>query len=238
VEKLVRIVSQKFMARSKRNLWPLLLVLALVVIYFWRHGPVSQRPVPVPNPGLETLDGCPMEGDASGPAVRQLNRLKNRFAAPEPQQIDPSVTLAALLEPGDDRARWNDQLAAEITGYVWDVKVGGVETVNCRASDPQHRDTHIELVLDPMNGSELHRIIVEVTPRMRVVAEQRSEDWSTGALRDHFQGRWVRVTGWLLFDSEHADQSLNTAPRRSRDWRATAWEIHPVTSIELASRPR
>jgi hypothetical protein len=179
-----------------------------------------------------------MAGDASSPSVRDLNLLKNRYTAPEPQQIDPGVTLAAMLEPGEDTARWNDRHAAEITGYVWDVKIGGVETVNCHATDPQGRDTHIELVLDPMNSAEIRRVIVEVTPRWRSIVEQRGEDWSTSALRDHLQGRWVRVRGWLLFDSEHASQSLNTAPDRPRDWRATAWEIHPVTSLEVVNRPR
>lgn len=226
------------MARSNRNVFPLLVVIALLALWYWRHRPTSPGTAPAMAPNLETLDGCPIEGDASNPAVRELNRLKNRTTAPDPQQIDPAVTLAALVEPGDDRSRWSDRRAAEITGYVQDVKVGGVETVNCRATDPEHRDTHIELVLDPMNASEGHRVIVEVTPRMRALAEQRGEDWSTSALRDHFQGRWVRVRGWLLFDTEHVTQSVNTAPGRPRDWRATAWEIHPVTSLEVTTRPR
>lgn len=226
------------MARSNRSLFPLLVVVALLGLWYWRHRPTTGSSVPATAPGLETLDGCPLEGDASNPAVRELNRLKNRTAAPDPRQIDPAVTLDALLQPGDDRSRWRDRRGAEITGYVQDVKVGGVETVNCHASDPEHRDTHIELVLDPMNAAEDHRVIVEVTPRMRILADQRGEDWSTSALRDHFQARWVRVRGWLLFDTEHESQSVNTAPGRSRDWRATAWEIHPVTSLEVTARPR
>ena len=229
------------MARANRNLLPLLVVVALLAFWFWRHRPETSSPsrsAPAARQDLETLDGCGLEGDATNPSVRQLNRLKNRTAAPEPQQIDSRASLAAMLEPGDDRSRWDESRGGEITGYVWDVKVGGVETVNCRASDPQHRDTHIELVLDPMNSSANHRVIVEVTPRARVLAGERGEDWSANALRDHMQGRWVRVRGWLFFDSEHETQSVNTAPGRARDWRATAWEIHPVTSLEVVERPR
>jgi len=228
------------MPRSSRPIWPLLLIVVLLGLWFWQHyrtAPPGPAPQVTPGPDLSTFDGCPLEGDATSASVQQLNRLKNRTAIPQPQQIDPAVTLTAILEPGDDRHRWNETHAAEITAYVIDVKVGGVETVNCRASDPQHRDTHIELVLDPMNGGETHRVIVEVTPRIRAIAEQRGEDWSTSALRDHLQGRWVRVTGWLLFDTEHERQSLNTAPRRARDWRATAWELHPVTSFEVVPNP-
>lgn len=198
------------MARRKSGLWGLLLALALLAVWYLQHRPPTPRRAP--QPALETFNGCGMQGDASSPAVRELNLLKNRYTAPEPQQLDPRVTLAAMLEPGDDRARWNDHHAAEITGYVWDVKVGGVETVNCRAADPPDRDTHIELVLDPMNGSRDRRVIVEVTPRTRAIAEQRPEDWSTPALRDRFQGRWVRVSGWLLFDTEHRDQSATPPP--------------------------
>lgn len=231
------------MPRSSRPILPLLTVLGLLGFWFWRHYSNSAsdfRRVPSgldqQSRALETLDGCPLEGDASNPAVRQLNRYKNRTAIPDPQELDSSVTLAAMLEPGDDRSRWNDHRAAEIIGYVSEVKVGGVETVNCRASDPQHRDTHIEIVLDPINAGGNHRVIVEITPRMRTIAAQRGEDWSTGAIRDHFHGRWVRVRGWLLFDTEHEHESFNTAPRHPRNWRATAWEIHPVTSLEVTTR--
>jgi len=211
-------------------------VLAAAAVWYVEHRSPATRVAM--QPALETFNGCGMEGDASSPAIRELNLLKNRYAVPEPEQIDPRVTLAAILEPGDDRTRWNDHHAAEITGYVSDVKVGGVETVNCHAADPPDRDTHIELVLDPMNSSEDRRVIVEVTPRSRALAQQRGEDWSTPALRDHFHGRWVRVSGWLLFDTEHRDQSVNTAPGRPRDWRATAWEIHPVSSLEVVDHPR
>jgi hypothetical protein len=224
------------MARRNQTVWLLFVAFALAVLWYWRYQPAALRVTP--QSALETYNGCGMEGDASSPALRELNLLKNRYTTPEPQQIDSRVSLAAMLEPGDDRGRWNDRQAAEITGYVWETKVGGVETVNCRATDPPDRDTHVELVLDPMNSSEDRRVIVEVTPRGRALAQQRGEDWSTAALRDHFQGRWVRIRGWLLFDIEHESQSVNTAPNRPRDWRATAWEIHPVTSIEVVNRPR
>jgi hypothetical protein len=229
------------MARATRSNWSYLILLILALAFwYWRHRPPSSESggsALGPHQALETLDGCGLEGDATNPEVRELNRLKNRTAVPEPQQIDSRVTLAAMVEPGDDQDRWNARNGAEITGYVQDVKVGGVETVNCRATDPQHRDTHIELVLDPMNSGETRRVIVEVTPRTRALAEQRGEDWSTNALRDHLQGRWVRVRGWMLFDEEHRTQAVNTAPGRPRDWRATAWEIHPVTSLEVVQRP-
>jgi hypothetical protein len=81
-------------------------------------------------------------------------------------------------------------------------------------------------------------VIVEVTPRWRAMMAARGVDWSTRTLRRGYLGRWVRVTGWLLFDAEHANAAENTEPGRARNWRATAWEIHPITSIEVVPRPR
>lgn len=177
--------------------------------------------------------GCPMQGDAKSQQVQALDRLKNRDVAPTPSQIVSSITLKAILEPGDDVDRWKDSEGATIEGYVAGVKVGGVETVNCHARDPAYRDTHIELVLDPMSAAQNERMVVEVTPRWRAKMAAGGIDWSTRALRDHLLGRWVRVTGWMFFDAEHKGESENTAPGRPRNWRATAWEIHPVTAIDV-----
>jgi hypothetical protein len=184
---------------------------------------------------LEIYNGCGMEGDARSSGVRALNRLKNRYAAP--QQIDPAVTLAAMLAPGSDTGRWKVKQGAEIVGYVFDVKVGGIESTNCHARTAEQRDTHIELVLDPMTGSPSQRVIVEVTPRWRAIMAAQGVDCSTRAFRDRLLGRWIKVRGWMLFDVEHQNQSENTAPGRERNWRATAWEIHPITSIEVVQRP-
>ena len=192
----------------------------------------------VPGRNLEIFSGCGMEGDARALGVRALDRLKNRYTQPSPEQIDSRITLAAILTPGNDMSRWKVNEGAEIVGYVSEVKRGGIESTNCRARDDAQRDTHIELVLDPMHSESSARMIVEVTPRWRYIMRERSADWSTRALRDQFLGRWVRVRGWMLLDTEHRAESENTVPGRAENWRATAWEIHPVTSMEVVARPR
>jgi len=180
--------------------------------------------------------GCPVKGDAVRSGVRALNQLKNRVAAPAARDIDSAVTLEALLAPGDDRGRWSERRAATVVGYVRDVKLGGVETVNCFAKTPDHRDTHLELVRDPAHGGQLP-LIVEITPWWRRRAASVDTNWSTDSLRAVLRGRWVRVTGWLLFDTEHGREAENTAPGRVGNWRATAWELHPVTGIEVVVQP-
>ena len=185
-----------------------------------------------------TYDGdCPPEGNAKEYEVQQLNKLKNKALAPSDSNFNGEVTVAKLLAPGNDRDRWSVNKGAEISGYVAAVKVGGVETCNCKTKDPEHRDTHIELVLDPMNEGTTSKVIVEVTPRIRQAMAAKGEDWSTRALRDKLLGRWIKVKGWMLFDEEHERQADNTAPNNPRNWRGTCWEIHPVTSIEVIDRP-
>jgi hypothetical protein len=185
----------------------------------------------------QTLASCPIEGDAKDAKARALNPLKRRMTSPKTSDIDSRVTLSAILAPGDDHSRWDERKGAVIAGYVVDVKVGGVESVNCHTHDPQYRDTHIELTVDPNHDGEEKHVIVEVTPQWREVMAKDGADWSTTGLRKSLKGRWVKFTGWLMYDEEHASASTNTAGK-GHIWRATAWEIHPITKIEvLPARP-
>jgi hypothetical protein len=70
---------------------------------------------------------CPAVGVSFTPAKAALSRLKNRDRAPRAEDFDPRVTLASLLEPGDDRARWQQARAARVEGYVVAVSEARVE---------------------------------------------------------------------------------------------------------------
>lgn len=218
----------------------------------WVYSPLvelveSNVPVAVvpPSPTPTTVasapaayHGCALTGNPSpnGPnvsALRTLNEKKNRFHAPTDADVDQGFTLAALLQPGSDDTRFDDTRAGEIEGFVVNVKVGGVETVNCKATDPLFRDTHIE-VADHMDAPEAERVIVEVTPRWRAAMQAAGIDWTTPALQALI-GKKVRFRGWALFDEEHRAQARNTAPGNPSDWRATVWELHPVTSFVVTS---
>jgi hypothetical protein len=163
-----------------------------------------------------------------------FNILKNRQSAPAASDIDRTVSLAAMLRPGDDRNRWDDHKAGQLVGYVADVKMGGVETVNCHARSIHGRDTHIDLTLSAAAAyDETKHVIVEVTPRWRTAMAAKGIDWETDTLREKPLGRCVKVTGWLLFDAEHRRESANTADAGAKAWRATAWEVHPITAIDV-----
>jgi hypothetical protein len=172
----------------------------------------------------------PRRGDTSVKSVQALNFLKTRTNIPTSKNMNSDITLAALIKRGNDRDRWNSKMAATVVGYVAKVGVGGIETVNCHAKDVAHRDTHIDLVVSKKDAKNKRKhVVVEVTPQFR----SKHPDWTTANLRKSLRGRCVKITGWMLFDAEHANASANTAPSNSKDGRATAWEIHPITNIGL-----
>ena len=173
---------------------------------------------------------CPAEGAALSAQVRAFVRLKNRTHLPRPEDFDPRVTLDALLLPGDDGGRWSEARAAAVEGYVVGVAPGGVEAANCYSLT--RRDTHVYLARRP-DAPTREAVVAEVTPRMREWAAAAGDDWSEESLRRRLVGRRCRVEGWLLYDTEHDGEAENTAPGRALNWRATAWEIHPATRIEV-----
>ncbi|HEX7316833.1 MAG TPA: hypothetical protein VF297_23225 [Pyrinomonadaceae bacterium] len=173
---------------------------------------------------------CPAEGAAVTPGRRAFLSLKNRVGAPKPEEFDERVTLEALLRPGEDRVRWSESRAARVEGYVVEVVEGGAEAANCFSY--VERDIHIHVARRP-DAPRTQWLVVEVTPRARRWAVEWGWDWSASALKEQLVGRRCRFEGRLLFDREHADESENTAPGSRGNWRGTAWELHPVTSIEV-----
>jgi hypothetical protein len=204
--------------------------LILLPLYFLLLGASPQAP---PS-NMDDFDGCGMEGSATPARVKALNRLKNRYTAPQANEINHSISLSAILAPGNDTTRWSSTSGAEITGYVFDVKPGGGETCNCGKTDPVHTDAHIEMVLSPTDSAATRRVVVEVTPRMRAIMAASGTNWSTTTLRKQFLHKRVKVRGWMTFDAQHSNAAENTNPGSANNWRATAWEIHPVTSLEPA----
>ena len=173
---------------------------------------------------------APPEGVALSGGARAFNRLKNRTEPPRAEDFDERATLAELLRPGEDRERWSASRAAAVEGYVIEVWQGGVESANSFSFF--RRDTHIEVGPRP-DSPRRERVILEVTPPLRDSAKRLGMDWSNAALARELKGRRCRFEGWLLFDFNHAEESENIRPGASSNWRATAWEIHPVTSIKV-----
>jgi len=192
----------------RRRILLVVLTLLVVLIVLW----------------LILARNCPNAGIALTTRARNLHRLKNRTSIPKPTDFDSIITLDALLQPGDDTHRWSDNRAARLQGEVIDVAYARPEATNC--FNPCRRDIHI-VVATHKGATKREQVIVEVTPNF-----QRA-DWSEETLQAQLVGHWCEFEGWLYFDAGHAEESENISPGMSGNWRATAWEIHPVTKITV-----
>lgn len=173
---------------------------------------------------------CPSAGIPLTSKAANLHRLKNRTAFPQESDFDSRVTLDQLLQPGDDSHRWSIDRAARIQGQVIDVAYARPEAANC--FNPCRRDIHI-LVANRNGAGKSEHVVLEVTPNLRDWAAERGIDWSEEKLQAQLVGHWCEFEGWLYFDVGHTDEAENTAPHNPTNWRATAWEVHPVTKITV-----
>ena len=179
---------------------------------------------------LVLAQNCPSAGISLTSKQRTLHRLKNRTAFPQPADFDTRITLDQLLQRGDDTTRWSIDRAARIQGYVIDVEHARPEATNCY--NPYGRDIHI-LIANRKEAAKNEQVVLEVTPKLRDWAKKQGMDWSEQTLQAQLVGHWCEFEGWLYFDVGHAEESENTAPNNPSNWRATAWEIHPITKITV-----
>lgn len=166
------------------------------------------------------------KGPWADPAARHLRAMKDRATAPESTE---GIELDALVQlprhaPLPERVRLEGRgVVAE--GYVQRI---------LRAVDG---DFHLDVTAQSpgARGAFHPYAVVEVTPawharfgpydRMLQVLRPRlggASGWDGGPTR-------VRLTGWLLYDEPHERR----APRRRYPNTLCAWEIHPVTRIEV-----
>lgn len=153
---------------------------------------------------------------------------------PTDAQIDDTVALEALLEPGDDSLRWTGQSGAEIEGFVLDIHPP--QPVGACPAPRGDAETVLELTTDPNIFDRGHRFIAIVTTAWRQKKGAAGKDWRTSILQARFLRRNVRIRGWLQFAKDQAPCAVNTADLGAglAAARATAWQIRPVTSIELS----
>ena len=112
----------------------------------------------------------------------------------------------------------------------WAVLKHVIVKLKIRHSEIRTLKLRLTKTIDPQ-----YRIIVEVTPRMEIMAT-KGMNWSTSELHGLIKGLKVEITGWLFYDAEHEDASFANDPEDQigrSNWRGSCWEIHPVTSISL-----
>jgi hypothetical protein len=99
---------------------------------------------------------------------------------------------------------------------------------------PQHFLSHEHTSSSPAlfgDSEGIRHMIVEVTPRARAMMAAKGKDWSTSNLKRTLTGRKIMAVGWMMPDQDHCNASENTNPGGAHDWRATCWEIHPISAL-------
>lgn len=191
------------------------------------------------GPCAPTLAKCPVTG-CGGAIDKNLNRRKNIKTAPTGAAEDMTIAeIKALEDPVEGFAKGGsrEKLTAlgegnliRVVALALVVRSGSKESCNCGLTGVANTDNHIVLI-DPADDSpsleadEPDSVTAEFTPRVRKSLADLSratlkpliDDAPDNALR-------VRVTGLLMFDSEH---SLGHHLKRHNNW-----EIHPVFIME------
>jgi hypothetical protein len=188
--------------------------------------------------GLSLLCGLPtllayVHRVGKGPFVsapaRHLRAMKDRTAAPSSFEPLAVADLASLprRRPLEEYAHL-ERRGVGVEGYVWRM---------IRSTDG---DIHLSLAPRPPAegaGPREPSAIAEITP-----AWQRGSAWTYERLAARFRPRFgtvtpweggprrVRLSGWLLYD--YPNEGVKPGDVRALP-AAPAWEIHPVTRIEL-----
>jgi len=174
--------------------------------------------------------------------------LKNRGrSASNPNE----VTVAEIRNPANNSGQFSPGQQVWVTGFVASLDKGGnKESCNCGRDDL--RDIHINIVASPSERNDKTKyVVVEITPRWQARLNLADSDYDAmlEEVRGQIEGKWVKFEGWMLSDSFHVTESKSTAksttPTCQDDgndprpcvWRATPWEVHPVTKYTVVTGP-
>jgi hypothetical protein len=212
----------------------ILLVIALIIvaIKFFGASPTPNRADSSMAP--EVLQGIPREGKGGDPL---LNAQKNRNTAPTTVKQMTVQEIIGLphdvldAEGRRNRDKWSGSATSYaekvesqgviLDGFLVRAKESGLESANGYVDSL--RDFHI-WISDAAGDEKASSVIVEMTPRWKAIHPEWRLRYLTALSRTHAR---VRVTGWLLWDEEHASEVEKS--------RGTQWEIHPITKFEVFS---
>jgi len=179
----------------------------------------------------KTMQDCPTKGCGGDPLLNVRKNRTDKPTKPEEWALSDIISLNEGSPTGWGGGNRKTRKSAKdlgegtplvVTGYLIHAQVWKTpETCNYLLKGTANNDFHLNLVERKgmaMNDS----VVVEITPRLRPAG------WKIEKLRPiPDEPLYVRVTGWLLFDSQHA--SFAPMPR------GTAWEIQPVTNFEVCT---
>lgn len=176
---------------------------------------------------------CPQSGDVKGDTA--LNVLKNRDLPPK-QYL--KYTIPQLLSELPDlpcnkrnSRKWTksqlqtamlwESKGVAVEGYLVKIKPEGKEACNCYGTAGY--DYHLWLA-ETHTEDKATALVVEISPRLL----SKNPNWKKRTIDKLItQHSKVRISGWLMWDSEHCDAV--------GEHRVSSWEIHPIHRIEVWS---
>jgi hypothetical protein len=171
-----------------------------------------------------------------------LNKQKNLQSDNDSAVTNTIQDLKALPDPvpgfeiGDPRnklAELGEGKKITVVAKALVARKGGGESCNCKLLSVADTDNHIVLV-DPslrrptLAANEATSVTAEFTPRVRLDHPNLSRARLQHLITAANDALLVRVTGLLMFDSEH---SLGGHLKRKNNW-----EIHPVLGMEFCPK--
>ena len=163
---------------------------------------------------------------------RYLTEQKNRQDIPahyEPMTFAEFLALPLVAEKYTnsdwETVRTHTQRSVSLEGYIAELMRAADGATYGRPAEQGDFHVHLREAKAPRcwpAGPQNQQIVTEITPHF----QPPRAGWSYETLRDLCQRQVrVRISGWLLHDYQHL--------KDVGDWRASAWEIHPVISIEV-----
>lgn len=203
-------------------------------------------------------EGC-SDDNHHDPDLNKLKNLKSSDQPVTDRTITQIIRLERKVEDsgykrGDSRSVLRDLgegSQIRVVGYLLAVKQECGESSNCGLQDVDvTTDNHLVLVnpkvvtdnLLPKHATvkrikavfsvrEPQSMTAEFTPRVRAAGHPNFTSDVQNRLNKTPQGAlWVRITGQLMFDSEHFHH--NPLQRK------TSWEIHPILKFEYCLKGR
>ncbi len=202
--------------------------------------PRATGKVAVPCPAtLNDITDCPDTG--CGPSLDpNLNKQKNIATDTQAAVKKDFQDLVALPDPvpgfkiGNTRGKLTalgEGQKITVVAFALVARKGNKESCNCGLASPTDTDNHIVLVdpslTSPSLGDEPDSQTAEFTPRVRLTHPKLAGvGLQSLIVAAPNQALLVRVTGLLMFDSEHSLGPFHLK-------RHNNWEVHPVMGLEF-----
>lgn len=187
-------------------------------------GTAARLAVPLALAAL-AMAGCGHGSDATGPDVvpeseRAAHLAEQKGRTENPPRLTTMRIAEVMVLPTFPRAYTHEQLAEFSAIEERGVTVTGFVTRLRRMADG---DFHIQIAearVGCLGRDTTDQLITELTPGIREVRPAYTFEALTPPCGSDVA---VRVSGWLMYDSPHKEDS----------GRGTPWEVHPVTRIEV-----